>query len=287
MKGAEIFAYNEYKDYLIYKTLAEKEKNLEFKKILENFIEQEWQDYNFWLRFINKKISVSKITILKYLLMRKLLGLTFTVKFLETREHKTIEYYTKFLETINDQDLKKEITEIITHEREHELKLANQINEERVHYLGNVILGLNDALIEISGSLVGFAFAYWNNILVVISGIIVGLSATLSMTSSSYLQAKHERDKSPVKAALYTGLAYFFIIILLILPFIIFKNTILSLILMFFIILIIISALAYYSHIIFDYSLKNNFIEMLSLSLGVALVSFIIGNSFKKFINLD
>ncbi len=53
--------------------------------------------------------------------------------------------------------------------------------------MGSMVLGMNDALIELTGALAGFTFAMQNTRIVALAGLITGVSATLSMTSSSYL----------------------------------------------------------------------------------------------------
>ena len=48
-----------------------------------------------------------------------------------------------------------EAKSIIKDEDEHEAKLIALINEERLKYIGSIVLGLNDALVELTGVLAG------------------------------------------------------------------------------------------------------------------------------------
>ncbi|MEG2082956.1 MAG: rubrerythrin family protein, partial [Oscillospiraceae bacterium] len=69
----------------------------------------------------------------------------------------------------------------ISHEEEiHENALIEMLDEERLQYVGSMVLGLNDALVELTGTIAGMTFALMNTRLVALSGIITGVSATLS-----------------------------------------------------------------------------------------------------------
>lgn len=75
---------------------------------------------------------------------------------------------------------------------------------------------------EFTGSLAGWTFAMQNNKLILLAGIITGISATLSMASSEYLSAKNEGEENPLKSSIYTGIAYIITVIILLLPYAIF-----------------------------------------------------------------
>src|SRR5690606_11013439 len=95
-------------------------------------------------------------------------------------------------------------------EQEHEQALIGMLDEDRLQYVGSMVLGLNDALVELTGTLAGLSFALQNNKLVALSGLITGISATFSMASSEYLSARSEGDNNAIKSALYTGVMYIF-----------------------------------------------------------------------------
>lgn len=284
MRNVDYFAFNQYRDYIIYKELAKIESDLEFKSVLESLIEQEYRDYSFWLQFSQKKrFSISAIDILRFKLIRKVLGLTFAVKFLEGRERNMINAYSDFLNTVGDEKIKNGIIQIIEREREHEKKFIGQIKEERVEFLGNVVLGLNDGLIELSGALIGFSFAFFHPLFVALSGLIVGFSASLSMASSAYMQARHEEGKEPLKAALYTGLAYLVVVVALVAPFFIFSQIVFALISMAAFIVFIIVSLSFYSSVLLERPFFKQVIEMSTLSVGVAIATFAIGLIVRQF----
>ena len=87
--------------------------------------------------------------------------------------------------------------------------------------MGSMVLGLNDALVELTGALAGFSLALQNTRIVALTGMITGIAASLSMAASEYLSTKSEKGgKNPVKASIYTGIAYVITVIALIMPFI-------------------------------------------------------------------
>ena len=171
----------------------------------------------------------------------------------------------------------------------HEAKLIGLINEERLEYMGSVVLGLNDALVEFTGALAGFTLALSDSKLIALTGSITGIAAALSMASSEYLSTKSEggQGKHPVKAAIYTGIAYIITVVALVTPFIIIKNVIAALILMLIMALLIIALFNYYYSVARGESFKKRFTEMAVLSFSVAAVSFLIGYALKTITGIE
>ncbi|MBI1976469.1 MAG: VIT1/CCC1 transporter family protein [Candidatus Omnitrophica bacterium] len=280
---ADDFAYSEYLDYITYQELAKVESVPEFRKILEQLIQHELDDYRFWLQFSSKKkFTVSPIRIFFLKIMRRLLGLTFTAKFIEGNEKKAIRNYTEFLATA-EEPTRARIQAIIEHERWHEREMINQVKEERVEFIGSIILGLNDGLIELTGALVGFSFALLNTRLAALAGLITGIAASLSMASSAFLQARHEKGKEPRKAALYTGFSYITVVLLMVLPFLTIQNLWGALGTMSAIAFLVIGFTSYYTSVLFERDFKRQLGEMILFSFGVAFITFLIGSAFRAF----
>jgi len=125
-----------------------------------------------------------------------------------------------------------QVAELVQEEETHEDRLIAMIDEEKLNYIGSVVLGLNDALVELTGALAGFTFAFQNTQLIAVTGLITGISASLSMSSSGYLsmlQETGERDRA-LKSAFYTGLAYVLTVVVLITPFLLLANPFVSLV---------------------------------------------------------
>ncbi len=107
-------------------------------------------------------------------------------------------------------------------EEKHEKMLTDMLDEERLRYAGDMVLGMNDALVELTGALAGYTLAMQNTRIVAMAGLITGISATLSMTASGYLSSREETDKNAAKSCVYTGLTYLITVALLIIPYLLF-----------------------------------------------------------------
>ena len=283
------FAYHEYRDFVIYSALLKSETNPDFRRILSKLVEHEKAHFEFWRKLSPKKeFKVSALRIFFFKFVRKILGLTFLAKYMELHERRAIENYSIFLRE-DGPDIRNKVREIIEHEKAHEYELINQIKDEKVKFISNIVLGLNDGLVELTGALVGFSFALVNIQVVALAGFIMGVAASLSMASSAYLQARNDKNKGSKeysrKAALYTGIAYFIVVLILIAPFLFTQSLFTALGIMGLAALLIITAISYYTSIIFERDFKKQFGEMLFFSVGVAVIAFLIGSILRRFIN--
>ena len=188
---------------------------------------------------------------------------------------------------INYNEIAKEIPqakEINAEENAHELKLLGMLDEERLKYVGSMILGVNDALVELTGALAGFTLALQNTRLIAVIGLITGIAASLSMAASEYLSTKAEsQDKDPLKASIYTGVMYLVTVILLVLPYYLFPNVYAALATTLLIAILIILFFTFYISVAQDLPFKKRFSEMAGISMGVSALTFGIGFLVKKF----
>jgi VIT1/CCC1 family predicted Fe2+/Mn2+ transporter len=162
------------------------------------------------------------------------------------------------------------------------------LDEERLRYAGSVVLGLNDALVELTGALAGLTLALQNVKLIALSGLITGIAASMSMAASEYLSTRSENtQKQPVRAAVYTGIAYILTVTLLVLPYLLFSNYILDLVIALTLAVLIIAVFNYYISVAKDEPFRKRFIEMTGLSLGVAALSFILGYLIRRLLGID
>lgn len=278
----DFFAYNQYRDHVIYKELARVEKVPEFKAVLEMLVQQELDDYNFWKQFASRKrFKVRKIDILFYKLLRRVLGLTFTAKMLEGHEKQMLYMYNDYAKSLMDEKLKVKLKQMIKKEIGHEHALISQVKEEKVKFTSSIVLGLNDGLIELTGALVGFSFALQQTSLVALTGFIMGIAAAMSMASSGYMQAQYERGKDARKAAVYTGSSYIIVVFFLIAPFFIFSSLLLAVLSMLGASISIIAAISFYTSVLFERKFVLQFRQMLIFSLGVAAIAFVVGFLFR------
>jgi len=204
---------NEITEHFIYKKLALAVKDEDNRRILQQISTDEKSHYEFWAKITGVELSPSRLKIFFYMFIARVFGLTFSVKLMERGEDLAQAVYEK-LRTVYP-----EVKLLIEDEGRHEDELLALIDEERLKYVSSVVLGLNDALVELSGALVGFTLALQNTRLVAIVGLITGIAASMSMAASEYLSTKQEdTQKSPVKASIYTGLAYILTVFFLISP---------------------------------------------------------------------
>ncbi len=148
--------------------------------------------------------------------------------------------------------------------------------------LPSIVLGINDALIELTGALVGLSFALKNHELVALSGLITGVAAAFSMAASAYQHARQETDSTAPKVGIYTGASYLIVVALLVWPFIVFKSILVDLALMGIMAFFIIVLISWYSAKIQNRSFGKEFGIMLLFSLGVAIITFTIGQLAKS-----
>lgn len=272
---------NELTESEIYKKIAKFAKGDENKKTLMRLAAEEHAHYEIWKGYTGIEMKPNKLKVLKYTLIARLMGFTFAVKLMERGEEVAQEKY---------EMLAKEVPESVhikEQEEEHEASLLNMLDEEKLHYVGSMVLGLSDALVELAGSLAGFTFALENTKLVALSGLIVGISATFSMASSEFLSAKSEGRGDALKSCSYTGIAYLLTVVALIAPYLLISQPLIALAVMIGIIILIIAGFTYYTAIAQDLKFGSRFLEMTLISVGVAVISFFVGILAKQLLGVD
>lgn len=272
---------NEITEHAIYLNLAKFVKKEDDKQILINIGKEELAHAKILEKYTNKKLKPQKFKVFIYFILSFIFGYTFVIKIMESGE-KSAEYiYSKIVDEVPDAKT------IAFEEYEHENKLISILDEDRLKYVGSMVLGLSDALVEISGTLAGLTFALQDNRLVALSGIITGISATLSMASSEYLSAKAEGSKNAFKSCSYTGIMYLITVSLLIMPYLIFSVSVYALITMLIIVIAIIFCFTFYIAVAKSISFRERFFEMAGVSLTVAGISFLVGILVKQFLGID
>lgn len=276
------FQEDEITSSIVYAKLAHIVKDSENKKTLLQIAAEEKAHYEILKRHTGKEVAPNRWRIFKYYWLARILGLTFAIKLMEKEERDAQEVYARYPEY-------PELEKLGRDEEVHEQKLIGLINEEKLEYMGSVVLGLNDALVEFTGALAGFTLALSNAHLIALTGSITGIAAALSMASSEYLSTKSEDgdSKHPVKAAVYTGIAYIITVVALVAPFIFIENVLVALGLMLVMALTIIALFNYYYAVARGESFKKRFLEMAILSFTVAGISFLIGYALKTLTGID
>jgi len=272
---------NEITEHVVYGKLANSSKNPQNKEILKQIASDELDHYNFWKEFTDENVKPDRLKVLAYSLIARIFGLTFGIKLMEKGEEHAQVTYEKISSSVPS------AKRIVEDEDEHEKQLIDLIDEERLRYVGSIVLGLNDALVELTGALAGFTFALHNTRVIAMVGLITGIAASLSMAASEYLSTKSEEGEvNPLKASVYTGFAYVITVLFLIFPYLLLSNlypclgiTVLNAVLIIFI-------FTFYISIAKDISFKDRFLEMTLISLGIAALTFCIGYVIRIFLNV-
>ena len=274
---------SELTESVIYEKIAKFAKGDENRQTLLRLAREEKAHYEIWKKYTGIEMKPEKGKVMKYSLLARILGFTFAVKLMERGEGNAQEEYNRLAQEV------LESAAIRQQEEEHEAALLAMLDEERLQYVGSMVLGLNDALVELTGSLAGFAFALQNNRLIALSGLIVGISATFSMASSEFLAARSEGRTDALKSCSYTGIAYLLTVIALIAPYLLLPATafVPALILMLGVVIAIIAGFTYYTSVAQDQPFKSRFWEMALISVGVAVISFVVGILAKQFLGID
>ena len=272
---------SELTESVIYEKIAKFAKGEENKKTLQRLAKEEKSHYEIWKSYTGIEMKPQKFKVFKYTMIARVFGFTFAVKLMERGEENAQSEY---------ELLSKEVEESVAireQEEEHEKALLEMLDEERLRYVGSMVLGLNDALVELTGSLAGFTFAMQNTKLIALSGLIIGISATFSMASSEFLSARSEGRKDAFKSCSYTGIAYLITVVLLIAPYLLLSNYMVALGCMIGIVLLIITVFTYYTSVAQSQPFKSRFLEMAIISVTVAVVSFGVGILAKQLFGVE
>ena len=273
---------NERTEHLIYSSLAKVVKEPHNAQVLRRIAGEELEHSRFWRQYSQQDAEPDRVKARWFVFLARTLGLTFSIKLMERGEEQAQEVYARIAQSV------PEAGRIVDDEDRHEHELIAMIDEERLRYVGSMVLGLSDALVELTGALAGFTLAMQNTRLIGMAGLITGIAASLSMGASEYLSTKtEESDRDPKKASLYTGAAYVLTVVLLIAPFFLLDNYLPALGWALLDALLVILVFTYYVSVAKDLSFRRRFLEMVGISFGVALVSFAIGFVVGEALDID
>ena len=265
-------------EHAVYVELARSAKDKAHAGILEKIALEELGHYNHFKSITGQDIGPDRWQVIYFSFIGRTLGLNFGLKLMEQGEHLAQEIYTHLKAAAPD------IEAVIKDEEKHELMLIDLIEEDRLKYVSSVILGLNDALIELTATVAGFTLALQNTKLIGMLGLITGIAAAMSMAASEYLATKHEaaQDKDPYKASLYTGISYIGVVMVLVLPYFLFTNIFVSLILTVLLAVMTIFIFTFYVSVAQGHDFRGKFTEMAVLSVVITIITFFIGMAARQ-----
>jgi VIT1/CCC1 family predicted Fe2+/Mn2+ transporter len=275
------FQKNEITEHYVYANFAKTAKGRN-KQTLESISKDELKHYNAFKKISGSDAAPDRLKIFWYTLVERVFGITFASKLMENGEKGAQVNYGKEKKTI------KMISSIIKDEEKHEKALLAIIEEEKLGYISSMVLGLNDAIVELTGALAGFTFAMQNSKVIGIAGLITGVAASLSMASAEYMSQRSEKGgRNPLKAAFYTGLVYLTVVFVLVVPYFLVSNYYLALGLTLLGVLLVILVFSFFVSVVQDTGFRSIFWEMVIICLGVSFIAFLIGLGARKVLNIQ
>tara|TARA_B100000945_G_C20403767_1_gene608836 strand:+ start:703 stop:1587 length:885 start_codon:yes stop_codon:yes gene_type:complete len=270
----------------VYKRLAKMQNDPVNRSILEGISLEEERHEKEIQKMTGERVRPNRIKVLRQLFLAKLFGFTFSVKMMESTEKDAAAEY----RALGLHDIAEE-------EEAHESNMIGMLDEERLRYSGSVVLGMSDALVELTGALAGLTFALQDIRLVALTGLVTGIAASFSMGASEYLSSRAEKkSESPIKAAFFTWISYLLTVILLVSPYLLLKPEspvylgleayAQALIATFAIGLLIVAFFNFYISVVEEVSFRRRFIEMVSILGVVSLISYGIGIALRTTLGL-
>ncbi len=252
-------------------------------EILAQIAGDELRHYGQFKQIVGVDVKPARIKMFFYLLLSRVLGLTFAMKLMETGEVMAGAAYEKLLGEMPD------IARIIEEEAKHEKMLLGGIEEESLGYLSSVVLAVNNALQEFTGIAVGLTFALQDSRAVANTVLISGMAASLAMAASEYLSQKAEgktagHGRRAAKAAALTGTAYVLIVLLIVMPFYLLDGHFVALATTLCLVLVVITLFAFFMATVKEMRFSRLFVEILLLAMGVVGASFCIGMLARHFL---
>ncbi|MGH2638012.1 MAG: VIT1/CCC1 transporter family protein [Rhabdochlamydiaceae bacterium] len=282
-------ARDEYTDYVVYKRLAEgsRTKDPKLKEILSHLSQTEYGHYEFWKKYSpNTEARASSWTVHLTLFLRLIFGLTFAINYLEKHETVVIKRYKSLAHRVPESD-KKHFDEMVRDEEEHENTFMDQTKGRYVQYISFIVLGLADAIVEISGIHAGSLGIYSSTELTGLAGIVAGASASIAMASAAYAQAKQGFQGSPSISAVFTGVSYFVNAVILATPYFLTRNMSLAIGSSIVLAIIIIAFISYYNSIISNGRFLRDFSELAGIMLGASAALFVFGLLIRSVLGIN
>lgn len=276
---------NEITEHYVYLTLAKISTVEKNKQILQEIAKDELSHYHVWKEITGQDIKPKKAMIRWYTFLAKVVGVAFTLKLMEDGEEHAQAFYERITKRY------PQAQKIRNDEKRHERKLISMLQDQRVTYASSIVLGLNDALVELTGTLAGLTLAFRDTTVIAVTGLIMGIAASLSMAASGYLSSREQdhtdEEIHPVTSAIYTGIAYILTVLVLVAPYFLLTNVFHALGVMLALTVTIIAGYTYYISVAKELSFRKRFTEMALISLSVAVISFFIGYALKVFFGVD
>jgi VIT1/CCC1 family predicted Fe2+/Mn2+ transporter len=219
---------------------------------------------------------VSRFRVYGIRLLEAILGATFAIKFLQRHEKSTVKRYRSIERLIPESD-RESFGRMLKEEEEHEARLAEQTEGTVLRYMSFVVLGLADAIVEISGIHAGSLGIYNSTELTGLAGIVAGAAASISMASAAFAQAKQGFQGSAKVSAAITGASYFSNAVCLAAPYFLTSDAAYAMVASLGIAVLVLVFTSYYNSIISGAHFLRDFAELAGTMFAATVVLLVLG----------
>jgi VIT1/CCC1 family predicted Fe2+/Mn2+ transporter len=280
------FQRNEITEHHVYTRLSRSAQGAN-RDLLERIAADERRHYEQFRAFTGRDVEPNRVKIAFYRLCASVFGFTFGIRLMERGEKQAQEAYRHFGESL------PAMVQTMEEENRHERTLIDMIDEEKLTYMGSMVLALNNAIQEFSGIAAGLTFALQTHARAIgVTVLISGLAATLAMSASEYLSQKAEAEpfqgshRNPWKAVLYAGGIYLFIVLTIVIPYFLIRNSHAALAAALCGVGLILAVFTFFMAVVRGLRYRTVLLEALGVALAVVVASFLIGTAARGLFDL-
>jgi len=277
-KAARIRMSDEWSDFTLYDRLSKTvDSDSPFAGVLKTLSTTEHGHYEFWRKYVpDEEPRLARLKLYWILFLRRFFGLTFATRYLDRHEANVVVEYKGLAQLIPESD-RAAFNAMVADEKEHERAFAMKVESSAVRYISFVVLGLADALVEISGIHAGWLGLFDKTEIAGLAGVIAGGAASLAMASAAFAQAKQGFQGSARLSAVYTGVSYFVTAVILATPYFLTANMVLALFSSLSLAVVLLAISTWYSVVIQQKLFLRDFVEILAILFATTIVVFALG----------
>ncbi len=277
-RAARIRLSDEFSDFTLYDRLARTvTRDSPFAEVLRALSTTEKGHFEFWKKYVpEEQPKLARLKLYWVLFLRKFLGLTFATRYLDRHEANVVVRYNELRPLIPEADLTA-FDAMVADEKEHEKEFAMKAESSAIRYISFIVLGLADALVEISGIHAGWLGLFEKTELAGLAGVVAGGAASMAMASAAFAQAKQGFHGSASLSAVYTGIFYFVTAVILATPYFLTSSMLLALFSSLALAVAILAMTTWYSIVIQQKPFLKDFLEILAILFGATILVFLLG----------
>jgi vacuolar iron transporter family protein len=199
---AKDFYQDEINDHITYQELVGRAKDKAFHTDMTRIARMERRHADFWKAMLEAHhtplppVRIRRLRLFILRLLSMVINPVLLVSLLELGETSAVKRYLYFFQHAElDASEQERLKGIILDEIEHETYFKQTARALGVGNLRDFVLGMNDGLVEILGTVAGLSAVYPTNPLIVAaSGLIVGIAGALSMGIGAFISVRSQRQ---------------------------------------------------------------------------------------------